>query len=42
MLGLTREVVYSMIKSGELPAIKLGTIKIRGTDLLKIIYGDNR
>lgn len=42
MLGLTREAVYHMIKRGELPTIKLGTIKIRGTDLFKIIYGDNR
>lgn len=42
MLGLTREAVYHMIKRGELPTIKLGTIKIRATDLLKILYGDNR
>lgn len=41
MLGLTREAVYHMIKRGELPVIKLGNIKIRKCDLLKILYGDN-
>ena len=39
MLGLTREAVYHMIKRGELPTIKLGTIKIRETDLLRIVNG---
>lgn len=40
MLGLTREAVYYMIKRGELPTIKLGTIKIRKCDLIKILHGD--
>lgn len=37
MLGLTREAVYHMIKRGELPTIKLGTIKIRAVDIYKLL-----
>lgn len=33
MLGVTKEAVYYMIKRGEIPTIKLGTMKIRGIDL---------
>lgn len=37
MLGLTREAVYCMIKRGELPTIKLGTIKIRAVDIHNLL-----
>ena len=33
ILGVTKEAVYYMIKRGEIPTIKLGTMKIRAIDL---------
>lgn len=39
MLGVTPEAVYYMIKRGELPTIKLGTLRIREVDLLRIVNG---
>ena len=33
ILNVTKEAVYYMIKRGEIPTIKLGTMKIRAIDL---------
>lgn len=37
MFGVTKEAIYKRIKKGELPTIKLGTIKIRACDLREIM-----
>lgn len=37
ILIVNNSTVYKLIKAGELPAIKLGDTKVRGTDLEKFI-----
>ena len=37
ILIVNTSTVYKLIKAGELPAIKLGDTKVRGTDLEKFI-----
>ena len=37
MFGVTKEAIYKRIKRGEIPTIKLGTLRIRAVDLEKIL-----
>lgn len=37
VLKVNKGVVYDLIKSGELPHLVLGSIKVRGTDLERFI-----
>lgn len=41
MFGVTKEAIYKRIKKGELPTIKLGTIKIRACDLRELMGNIN-
>lgn len=37
VLGVTKEAVYCMIKRGEIPAVKIGTMKVRASDICNLI-----
>ena len=37
IFGVTKEAIYKRIKSGDIPAVKWGTLKIRATDLYKLL-----
>ncbi|MFR3820878.1 MULTISPECIES: helix-turn-helix domain-containing protein [Hungatella] len=37
ILKVNKGIVYNLIKSGELPHLVLGSIKVRGTDLERFI-----
>ena len=40
LLGLGRSMIYQMIRSGEIPSVKVSkTIKVRRTDLVRYIDG---
>ncbi len=39
ILHVGKNSVYELIRAGQLPAIKLGALKIRGDDLHKFING---
>jgi len=39
IMRVTNNFVYEKINSGELPALRLGSLKIRGSDLEKYIEG---
>ena len=38
-LGVSKEAVYLMIKRGEIPTVKIGSMKIRACDLEKLLNG---
>ena len=37
IFGVTKEAIYKRIKSGDIPAVKWGTLKIRATDLYNLL-----